>query len=545
MLGRNSTIPAERISSLADLCATIVGSTLHAEIVSQATESEEESAAVQLYETIPIQYRRKAIIAHSLALVLETCPHHHMLLILLLDFALGHRLFPESYLLLRALLIVACCSGPTPPICHSAHHTFLVDLCRKWASSGLTVAGFTRVLLDVLRASPSKSVWTCQAVSGFISGLPKDNYASFMSFVHELSLELYKLISKSMNDDNIMSMFQSLHNMVDLALKHLLLLDNCDTCVLDSIAALIDIIEKPGLQRDGTTTDLANTLICLATRWLLSQTLSSHQTTQLQIFLERNKPTPTTYKKLISYTSSRDLRTLDQSLCLYTSTLRSHRLLYHEASLWACALRHIESLDVERGLSMHCGVDTVKAYRIELINRVENAEKRCFGNQYNDSCVSDTPCHRLQKRKSSEGDSTWHWDPTFECWLPERQRDSSHKRSKPYSKLSDTVPSAYPVVGNKSEHVNSARRHSSYFPKRTQKDLHALRAQQSSDDIFLLQESSGINFATLLCKAASNRTILHPKKPHHFVEPSPDSLECVQDIEVFLESDDALNLFLQ
>ena len=54
ILGRK-TVGQERVVGLADLCATMVGSTLHMEL---NPSNDDEDLAIELLESVPLQYRR-------------------------------------------------------------------------------------------------------------------------------------------------------------------------------------------------------------------------------------------------------------------------------------------------------------------------------------------------------------------------------------------------------------------------------------------------------------------------------------------------------
>ncbi|KAF8626822.1 hypothetical protein AX15_004655 [Amanita polypyramis BW_CC] len=521
-----------RVLGLADLCAMTVGSTLHME--SSQSEEGAEDPATELLESIPLQYRRKAIIAHSLEVVLQLCPHHPTLLHLLLDVTLKYDLENESYVLLRALFTVACNKDTTsnPPICYPAHRTYLVDICKYWTSFSLTTQGFTRVLLEVVRtAADPTPIWTCNAFATLMPNLAKNDMTSFVTCVDELLGSLSKIDFSS----TTLEQRQPLLAALGVAYRHLLSQDHDQD--MDWIPVLLrhlGSLTVPTKQAGSVdiVLDAISALICLATHWLSKRPPESmlHQSAQVEYLLDNNKPRPTTYNVILSpIAASGDLQKLKESVQLYTITLRSHGLLHHEASLWACALRQAESPAVEQMLSIHSDAKSVKTFCLELIDQVEEAERRCFGRQRLPLSLKDDNACGTRRRRSSDG--TWCWDATFQCWYRAQDDEPSLKKLKKDSGRSYSTRYSCPTL---------PVIHSKSLP-----ECGTMESESDSSPTGLQSESPGTNFATLLCRAILNRTVLHPKRrSEDRVDSSPPEWTMRTMPLADMDSDDALNLFL-
>jgi hypothetical protein len=484
---------------------------------------------------------RKAIVAHSLELVLQLSPHQPPFLLLLLDVTLAYRLENESYALLQTLLTVACNSDASlsPPICHPTSEPFLVDLCKQWTLSDLTVDGFVRVLTGVLQSVDSARIWTSKAMMAFILEIAKYSTSSFMTCVCELLgalPDISSTITKSSAGSNFCHFLQ---RMLDSACGDLLSQD----CHLETdwIIVLLDCMDNLVEPADQSSTEdiflaTTNTLICLATHWLSRPPEGMlNQLMRVKLLLDTVKPKATTYNALISrITASEDLYYLKQSIRSYTSVLRSHGLLHHEASLWACALRQIEVPAVERALTARSDAQSLKELRLNLIELVEEAEKRCFGRPRPSPPQQghDIRGHSRRRKRSSDGSGTWTWDPILGCWhRPYDDRPVLKKRDTRPTRLSCPAPLKV---------RKTRRRLSLCSPTRT-----SLENENDDSSTEFENSSQGLtSFATLLCRAISNRTILHPEKE----PPTGDdkshtcsSPDCVSPLD---ESDDKLDLFL-
>ena len=441
---------------------------------------------------------------------------------------LAYHLENESYALLHALFTAACKSdaSSTPPICHPSSQTFLVDLCKNWAFSGLTVDGFVRVLMGVLRTVDSALIWTSKAMMTFMPETARDSMSPFMSCVCELLDALPDISTTEIAKSS--EFYHFLQRMLDIASGHLLSQDHhleSDWIIilLDYMNDLVELANRPGME--GISLATTDTLLCFATHWLWRPPAGMlDQLARVKLLLGTVKPKPTTYDMLLSHiTASGDLHDLKLSIQSYTRVLRSHGLLRHEASLWACALRRIDVPAVEQALSIRSGAQPLKKFRLKLIELVEEAEKRCFGGQ----SPPPPPVNGYSRRRkrTSSGSGTWTWDPTFQCWLRPPADGPVLKKRK--TRLNDGYPTRFscPAPLSSPSRESSPECKSDYSPPGFD------RSSQGTT-----------NFATLLCRATSNRTVLHPERPTYDEETrtcsSPDWSSRPD------ESDDKLDLFL-
>jgi hypothetical protein len=447
---------------------------------------------------------------------------------------LAYHLENESYALLHALFTAACKSdaSSTPPICHPSSQTFLVDLCKNWAFSGLTVDGFVRVLMGVLRTVDSARIWTSKAMMTFMPETARDSVSPFMSCVCELLGALPDISTTEIEQSS--EFYHFLQRMLDIASGHLLSQDHhLETdwiiILLDYMNGLVELTNRPSME--GISLATTDTLICFATHWLWRPPAGMlDQLTRVKLLLDTVKPKPTTYDILLSHiTASGDLHDLKQSIQSYTNALRSHGLLRHEASLWACALRRIDVPAVEQALSIRSGAQPLKKFRLKLIELVEEAEKRCFGRQ----SPPPPPVNGYSRRRkrTSSGSGTWIWDPTFQCWLRPPADGPVLKKRK--TRLNDGYPTRFscPAPLN----ICEARRHHSLCSP----------SRESSPECENDYSPPGLtNFATLLCRAISNRTVLHPEKECPIYDDKTRTCSSPAWISRPDDSDDKLDLFL-
>lgn len=492
VLGNNNSpqrVP-DRVITLADLCATIVGNRLDAESDNPA----------ELFEAIPSQYPRKAVMAHALDLVLQLCPRNHTLLLLLLESTLAFGLANESNTLLQAILTAACCPDATPtsspPLCHPAHQTFLVDLCDQWISSGQPTTAFVRILLFAQRTADLAQLWSCEAMNKFLTKLAQDDVATYMSSLH--------LLSQMLSDIDLPSteceLYSCLHPWLTTACTTLLTAHR-DDHGLDHIPVLLHHIAlslEPYSQSDDMVVldEIKNVSICLATHWLSRRNQLESARYQRrhveQFLLEQNPPLPTTFNALVvPIVASGDLQFVKENIQENARALRSRSWLQYEASLWACTLRQVESPRFEQLLTSSAGTKAVKDFRQRLIDQVEDAEKRCFGNQRRSTTTST---HSRGRKRSLEDSAEWGWDPSFGCWHRPQDQKKPRMNIEPDRKL-----------------------------------LPCSRLQRSSssdsDDSEQLSEEQGPEFVTLVSQAASRRVVLHQKDyPATTADPDSDDI---------------------
>ncbi|KZT04690.1 uncharacterized protein LAESUDRAFT_814035 [Laetiporus sulphureus 93-53] len=191
-------------SSLAALCAGIVGENLHDDVEAyqegllQMGNDTDEHAAMEflddLYEAVPGHYRSFAVTSHAVSYILDVCPHHPTLLTALLDTCLNHALVKESQFILRALFKAAIRSTgqnytPICPLAHHAHSNYLTtlrDICCSNNKSTICLQlddyTFAALLIDVLAESGAGSVeaWTSKAVAKLAMQLQTQSFTAFI-----------------------------------------------------------------------------------------------------------------------------------------------------------------------------------------------------------------------------------------------------------------------------------------------------------------------------------------------------------------------------
>ncbi|KAJ7647504.1 hypothetical protein FB45DRAFT_893610 [Roridomyces roridus] len=361
------SIPGEqkrRVPRLADMCSTLVGQAMQGEDPEEPELEAEELAQIEkLYDFIPITdgdyHLGSALLAHALDIILR-CPDHFTLLSILFDISLEHDLYYESCVLLhRILQVTVRLVGSTLAICHPSHSDCLVDLCRRWTRAGQPTTGFVRILAETLVSIARPALWRCRALGSLARDLHRQDAV------------------------------------LDLAGQ---LLDGChDTVLMDQLNKWVNYspISPPHPHDWSPRFDFlehSSTLICWATHSLSFPTPSPESVCRL---LEDVSPTVTTYDLLIKASFGIE-RELDSKAILqaYSARLRAENLLLLESSMWACALRFVDtSMDVD------CCKKDMRLYREELMDLVEDAERRCFGSG-RQGCPD-----------------AWRWEEIAGCWV--------------------------------------------------------------------------------------------------------------------------------
>lgn len=186
--------------------------------------------------------------------------------------------------------------------------------------------------------------------------------------------------------------------------------------------------------------DLPDAIVCLATYCLsISSTLQLITTSEVNIIIKllwEATPVTLTYSNLITRIFNKNpgiappfstptLAECKQTLQKQALSLRSQHLLWLEASLWSCALRHIEQLDGKPGV-FRGSAEEVKEFREELIDSVDEAERQCFGPGEPWKDLVDTERTRVTKNHEPRG-----------CALRTNQRNSTDVRSHTDTELND------------------------------------------------------------------------------------------------------------
>ncbi|KAK0195220.1 hypothetical protein F5146DRAFT_277074 [Armillaria mellea] len=470
-----NTRPSESSSyaTLAALCATVIGQNMEHRDGSDAEGEQdiEEDSAELLYEAVPAPYRRRTLLAHSVDLIISVCPPHATLHRILLDVTLEQGLLHESETLLSALLVLALSSTH---ICHPSHLDFFTELRGRWcASTGHTQKMFLQIMGDSLSTIRIANVWHSKSIDRFIHSSPVD------FFVRAACILIEFLIRGSCDEQSTMDLSRKLIRWI---YRHFLPLDELHH---DTILDLIGICDEFDTDRcqSGWIHQLRCAVVCVGTQLLPNcQNSRRHP---LLVYLRKVAPSPSTYEVLVEcvFVSSPNFRHSKAQLQKYSTALHAHNLHQLHASILSCILCHVDrllgSLCIEKAEAM--------AYQQELIELVDDAEKRCFGTEHN-------------------GDGHFVWEPILGCWIR-----SARDLSPPRKRLKR-------VYSSVSEESDSTLVCDEWSP-----------ADQS------------LAFASLLRNAVSSRTILHqqisPKKMRFSPPSSSPAGQCPS-------SDDALDLFV-
>ncbi|KAN0130290.1 hypothetical protein V8E53_011913, partial [Lactarius tabidus] len=191
------------VLSLADMCAATVGRHLQAEVVKglaaldgEIDEALEMSLSGELYESVPMHYRRWTLVAHATSVVIDTCPNHPFLMLSLLGVALSHGLLTESKIFLRLFLtslIRPSCYGVPSAITHPLYPSYLVQLCEEWArlppeacATAFTRRTFAAITLEILVEHGPRQVWTCKSVTRLAQLFRTQDFGCYLSFLQGL-----------------------------------------------------------------------------------------------------------------------------------------------------------------------------------------------------------------------------------------------------------------------------------------------------------------------------------------------------------------------
>jgi hypothetical protein len=504
---------------------------------------------------------RFALLSHAINLVLSTTIHHPTLLSLLLDVSLAHGLLYESNTVLRALLFVAlspASTGASPPICHPAHSVFLLELRTRWLGDGFPDQAFCRIVVEVLHAVQSSEAWECKAVYKLAKDICGSDFLSFMELVGgctNVALELDdsnrgKITAKrSKQQDNTrvaMRLWTRIRQWLDIACDHSITTEDPREWSLENSDAVYAFLELSlsCLHHDICSVDNADTIhvdlqgaiVCLATLWLSSPFILNSQTDSIINRLREITPRSSTYVTLVTKIFVKLSLDLGQSkLWSFAAILRLHDLLHLEASLWACALCHIELPTPEH---LFRSSNKIREYRDHLIDLVDDAEHRCFGVGVPSPGSPHTPSGhaKVDDSGSTAGrlNCEWQWEATLRCWV---RKDNGHPSFKKRRKIEHAE--ALSLSGSRS----SCLRHSAGITVHTR-------------DMRLPLQPSSSNFTSLLVDAFSQRTVLHDirekktqvgdlrRQRKSLSSPSLDSHNNEHQEVISLPSDDLLDLFI-
>ncbi|KAJ7128879.1 hypothetical protein C8R43DRAFT_931126 [Mycena crocata] len=523
--------PTQRVTRLADLCSIIVGENMQGEEdLGDGAEDDSELEQViemeNLYGIIPVQYRRSALLAHALDIILR-CPHHITLLSILLDVCLQHDLYHESCVLLHCLLQAAVSPvsvGSVSRLCHPSHSNYLVELQRKWEGVGRPNSVFIRLLTEALAGAPRPELWCCKAIGKFTRELHSRDFTLLMYMAGQLVISIV--------DDHIREGHEN-----DTFRRKRRAFDTDETSLSDALnrwlnysssfrpshspdlISILEFLEQcrlSGTHRNGDS--LAATVVCWATHYLSVTTAPGMDTLLKSV----SSPNVQMYHLLVQASMTSRLQDNRASIQAYACGLRMQGLLLLEASLWACTLRFVETAIVGHTQK------EVALYREELMDMVDDAERRCFGGRSHPHTIGSTPHSEIAGRIT---DSGWRWEEIVGCWiqchLPPAKKVKHH---------------------HEPEHRSVNRCHDGVLTRTRRSSIPspALRAQHTVMDAQIRggPGSFELSFKSLISSALSNRTKLHSVREQetrtvHGALLPPHEVEG----ESISASDDALDLF--
>lgn len=557
---------------------------------------------------------RYSVVSHALCTILQSCSRYHSLINILLDVCLSFNLVYDAQRLLSIVLSQAFTPsdpGSLPPITHPAHATYLVDLHARWTNGSqsqnahhdpslFTTSVFCQVVFSALSYSGDHTLFAWNEVIKLGRTVGHQDINLFARLIDALATFLFadeSGIPQSRDDGPIAGGTRLWTLQTQLREWMIHLWDNLlpswespNFLSSETLPLLIDILEKcynagsvDNTSAAGYTYPrLPDIATVLATQILACSSEAFND--RLVSVLKRASPIPATYSKLVEYLCrprpSEECifgEHLMSQLGWYSSILRSQNLLKLDASLWACVLSHFEKTFVNpQGSS---------AFISRLVDAVDAAEKRCFGQTANDSSPPITLPSRFKRgnsghRRKSSGH--WEWEEMVECWI----RKTPVHETRRLSKDDDNQPTLRSIRENgrvrnvvrfesRPQCVEISRR---FFGSATYESFDSNMQPSDSGSEYQSDKENleyspsrrqpptkkpRINFSTLLADAQTNRVDLHSNngssKPKTYIVPrttthcpsppaaqttcrfvlSPKSL----DYPKSLLSDDSLDLF--
>lgn len=397
------------------------------------------------------------VLSHALNLVHGTNVHDATLFTILFEVTTSYGLLNESGAFLRSLLLVAfspiSTSSTSSRLSHPAHTTFLLDLRTRWVNGRLPDPAFLSIITEVLSSTQDVDLWTSKAVKKLAHSFCNTNIPLFMRFLcvcWSTATETAALRSKSHRNrsSNLTQLHNQLYKWVTLVVNQFpfatnsgvvlhLTAEDSDAILGFLITCLTSSLAFKAIHNGDTSLgDLQGAIISLTTHWLTGPFPSVYPS-DLAFVVDRLgvvTPQTSTYDTLMQgLFSDLDFHNGLQALFGIAEALKSHKLLCLEASMWSCALRHIELPENERHFITIHSADSFNQYRHQLIDIVEDAERRCFGQSV--LSLTLTP-NKNRKRTGTvvSGEASvnhgWKWEAMVGSWIHGSARQPSVKKRK-------------------------------------------------------------------------------------------------------------------
>ncbi|KAI9068372.1 hypothetical protein FKP32DRAFT_1754533 [Trametes sanguinea] len=453
----------------------------------------------ELFEQVPPSYRHRMLIAHALTYILDECPHHPTLLHALLEVCLSHELLPEARTILFALFTVAVQPRPhsayTCPLTHPAHKNFLSTLKETCSTSGVNDRTFTHTLLDALceRAGTRLHAWTSKAVTKLARDLRERDFSgSFVPLCSGLVVTIAEerrkgkpasRTGKQSDDEHAKFYSDGLERLAKWVISMLDRLQASPQLPGEDFRNCVDFLALAAVHRLHVSDDtpsspqtcLADSLACLAA-YCLSYThatsLHTSELSALRELLQSAHIKNTTFDGLVSHIfplprftmfamplaepGGADSPTppptpptahLDSlaELSALAGPLHTHGLQKCEAALWLAALQHVEELISSPTVTQSMTTPGRKLnqselfnLRLALIDRVEEAERRCYGGGTVGAMAGAMP-------PSVEGE--WEWEEMVGSWVlkspaPVRAKIARDNYQAKTQRRTDSLPRA-------------------------------------------------------------------------------------------------------
>ncbi len=262
---------------------------------------------------------------------------------------------------------------------------------------------------DSLLTIHTANIWLSKSVDRFIHSSPVD------FFVRAARILIEFLIRGSCDEQSTMDLSRKLIRWI---YRYFLPLNELHNDAILDLVGTCDELDTDRCQ-SGWIQQLRCAVACVSTQ-LLPNCQNSHRH-PLLVYLRKVAPSPSTYEVLVEYVfvSHANFRHSKAQLQEYSTALHTHNLHQLHASILSCILCHVDrllgSLCIEKAEAM--------AYQQELIELVDDAEKRCFGTE-------DNGDGHFVWETEDNGDGHFVWEPIVGVPGSVRARDLSPPRKR-------------------------------------------------------------------------------------------------------------------